>query len=127
MSYFDVNIEQTTTPEPGKHKVGDFTPFYVAIGICSVVVGFLFLLNLYFCCSRYHSYWLDHNTGNRWLLPVWTKTPHQQPPLDCTELEGSRLVQLSREQQEVFQPAEPVLGQDERQQFFELRKRESDL
>lgn len=24
--------------------------------------------------------------GNRWILPIWTKTPHLQPPLDLTEL-----------------------------------------
>lgn len=30
-------------------------------------------------------HWI-HCLGNRWILPIWTKTPHKQPPLDLTEL-----------------------------------------
>lgn len=26
--------------------------------------------------------------GNRWIVSLWTATPHQNPPLDLTELEG---------------------------------------
>jgi hypothetical protein len=26
--------------------------------------------------------------GNQYLIPVWTRTPHKQAPLDLTELEG---------------------------------------
>ncbi|KAJ9591019.1 hypothetical protein L9F63_027775 [Diploptera punctata] len=59
---------------------GDFTPFYVTITICTVLGAFLFLLNIILCCSRYKKYWQDSNTGNRWILPIWTKTPHKQPP-----------------------------------------------
>lgn len=28
------------------------------------------------------------NTGNRWMVTLWTATPHKQPPLDLTELEN---------------------------------------
>lgn len=55
--------------------------------------------------------------GNRWILPIWTKTPHQQPPLDYTELEKCPLPP-----QQVFDTAEvPV-------EYIELKhKKESDL
>jgi len=55
--------------------------------------------------------------GNRWILPIWTKTPHQQPPLDYTELEKCPLPP-----QQVFDTAEIPL------QYVELtHKKESDL
>lgn len=48
-----------------KHEYGDFTPFYIAITICSVIGGFLFILNIVFCwCSRHREYWQDRHTGN---------------------------------------------------------------
>lgn len=68
---------------------GDFTPFYVVITICTVIGFTLFLLNIIFCCcSRYKDYWQDSDTGNRWIVSIWTKTPTKQPPLDYTELEN---------------------------------------
>ncbi|XP_026747629.1 uncharacterized protein LOC113508745 [Trichoplusia ni] len=70
-------------------KVGDFTPFYIAIAICSVIFGFLLILNIVCCCSRYSDYWLDRHTGNRWIVSIWSATPHKQPPLDFTELESN--------------------------------------
>lgn len=30
--------------------------------------------------------------GNRWLVSIWTATPHAQPPLDVTELEEIKYV-----------------------------------
>lgn len=30
---------------------------------------------------------LTHLIGNRWIVSLWTATPHQNPPLDLTELE----------------------------------------
>lgn len=55
--------------------------------------------------------------GNRWILPIWTKTPHQQPPLDYTELEKYPLPP-----QQVFDTAEIPL------EYMELtHKKESDL
>lgn len=28
-------------------------------------------------------------TGNRWIVSIWSATPHKQPPLDFTELESN--------------------------------------
>lgn len=55
--------------------------------------------------------------GNRWILPIWTKTPHNQPPLDYTELEKCPVPP-----QQVFDTAEVPL------EYMELtHKKESDL
>ncbi|XP_059489107.1 uncharacterized protein LOC132204549 [Neocloeon triangulifer] len=72
-----------------KREYGDFTPFYITICICLVVVAALLLLNFIFCCCSEHAgYWSDINTGNQLLIPIWTRTPHNQLPLDISELEG---------------------------------------
>lgn len=71
------------------HIYGDFTPFYITIAICTVVIVLLVGLNIVFrCCSRHSNYWKDPYTGNRWICSLWTGTPHRQPPLDLVELEG---------------------------------------
>lgn len=44
-------------------SVGDFTPFYIVIAICSIILGCMIILNVVFCCSRYSDYWLDRHTG----------------------------------------------------------------
>lgn len=45
-------------------EIGDFTPFYATITICTLLGGFLFILNIVFgCCSSYREYWADGNTG----------------------------------------------------------------
>lgn len=55
--------------------------------------------------------------GNRWILPIWTKTPHLQPPLDYTELE-----KCPQPPQQVFDTADVPL------EYMELtHKKESDL
>ncbi|KAF4526176.1 hypothetical protein B566_EDAN015233 [Ephemera danica] len=72
-----------------EREYGDFTPFYVTIIICGVIALAIILLNIIFCCSsQYKDYWLNSNTGNRYLIPIWSRTPHNQPPLDYSELEG---------------------------------------
>jgi len=110
----------TATHDPRLHEkiFGDFTAFYVTITICTVLGAFLFLLNIALCCcSRYKKYWQDSNTGNRWILPIWTKTPHLQPPLDYTELE-----KCPQPPQQVFDTADVPL------EYMELtHKKESDL
>ncbi|XP_045784956.1 uncharacterized protein LOC123880713 [Maniola jurtina] len=113
-------------------KVGDFTKFYVVIAICSVFLGLLIILNVVCCCSRYSEYWLDRHTGNRWIVSIWSATPHKQPPLDFTELESQyQYVQYSypedrTEYREV--PAsvsrQPLTAS---QEYLELHKRESDI
>ncbi|KAJ8950632.1 hypothetical protein NQ318_010831 [Aromia moschata] len=71
-----------------KHEYSDFKPFYIAIAICTVIGFSLFILNIVLgCCSRYSGYWNDKHTGNRWIVSLWTSTPHKQPALDYTELE----------------------------------------
>lgn len=52
-------------------KVGDFTPFYIAIAICSVILGAIIILNVVCCCSRYSDYWLDRHTGGFTLSSYW--------------------------------------------------------
>lgn len=69
MSAYEI---QTSFTENGTYKainpilskVGDFTHFYIAIAICSVLFGFLLILNIVCCCSRYSDYWLDRHTGS---------------------------------------------------------------
>ncbi|XP_067003270.1 uncharacterized protein [Anabrus simplex] len=105
----------TEVPPPLFEKeFGDYSAFYTTITVCTVLGAFLFLLNIIFgCCSKYKEYWEDGNTGNRWLVSIWTKTPHQQPPLDITELEKCYVVP-----QKVYELPEG---------YMELQKRESDL
>ncbi|XP_050315556.1 uncharacterized protein LOC126750094 [Anthonomus grandis grandis] len=78
----------TTTAEPYVAKydhIGDFTPFYIAITFCAIIGISLFILNIVLgCCSSYSEYWKDRHTGNRWIVSLWTATPHKQPPLDHT-------------------------------------------
>ena len=46
------------------HEHGDYTTFYAAITICSVIGGLLFILNIVFCwCSQHRQYWQDRHTG----------------------------------------------------------------
>lgn len=145
-----------------KNTAGDFTPFYTAIGICTVLGVALILLNIFFCCcSKHKHYWQDSNTGskyfhhifhcaltvhngcvflfipfflshvwnlcvfwigNRWILPIWSKTPHLQPPLDYTELDKSWLPAP-------VEFVEPEYSYEERLPavYLELQKRESDI
>ncbi|KAJ8976352.1 hypothetical protein NQ317_005570, partial [Molorchus minor] len=152
-----------------KHEYSDFRPFYVAIGICTVIGISIFVLNIVLgCCSRHSRYWNDRHTvlnviigkqffpryyrlqvnpatprerrvqahlelaelveilarllvmrksdtqlafcclgigiersSNRWIVSLWTATPHQQPPLDYTELEN---VHISPQQQHTNYP-----------------------
>lgn len=107
-----------------KHEPGDFTPFYTAIGICTVIGAALILLNVFFCCcSRHRDYWTDSNTGNRWVLPIWSKTPHLQPPLDYTELDKSWLPTVEYVEEPVLYEAHERLPTV----YLELQKRESDI
>lgn len=89
MSTIEERSEYLNNPYFTKHIYGDFTAFYVTIGICSVFLAVLILVNILFgCCSKYKDYWQDRHTGNRFLVSLWTSTAHKQPPLDLHELEG---------------------------------------
>ncbi|RVE47854.1 hypothetical protein evm_007485 [Chilo suppressalis] len=116
--------------------IGDFSPFYIAIAICTVILGLLLILNVVCCCSKYSDYWLDRHTGNRWIVSIWSTTPHKQPPLDFTELEGqNHFVHQyhSEEYREVvkgeseFPPSISRQPLHSSQEYLELHKRESDI
>ncbi|KAH8307081.1 hypothetical protein KR044_004499 [Drosophila immigrans] len=76
------------------HIYGSYTPFYVTIAICTVVLGSIIILNIILgCCSKHRKYWQDRHTGNRWLVSIWSSTPHKQSPLDFTELKDASYFQ----------------------------------
>ncbi|XP_011501386.1 PREDICTED: uncharacterized protein LOC105365026 [Ceratosolen solmsi marchali] len=108
---------------------GDFTPFYVAISICSVIGGFLIIINIaFYYCSQYKSYWRNRHTGNRWIQSLWTVTPHNNPPLDLSELEkGIKTYKSDIHEVVQYQQEEIERGTQQPQQYIELQKRESDI
>uniref|UniRef100_A0A069DP63 Uncharacterized protein n=1 Tax=Panstrongylus megistus TaxID=65343 RepID=A0A069DP63_9HEMI len=136
MSVNDDPNEFMKNPIYLKHKeFGDFTAFYATITVCTIFGFALFILNIFFCwCSKHRDYWQDSNTGNRWVLPIWTKTPYRQPPLDLTELENTI---AKRPAYEVYGTGEEedlgTVSQGRRadtpgsREYLELQKRESDL
>lgn len=67
---------------------------------------------MYFICTN-----INEIAGNRYIVSLWTATPHQQPPLDLTELQ-----EVIPRQQVVYAPL-PA----EKVQFLDLQKRESDI
>ncbi|KAG5872920.1 hypothetical protein JTB14_031078 [Gonioctena quinquepunctata] len=84
----------------------------------------LFLLNIILgCCSKYSGYWNDRHTGNRWIVSLWTATPHQQPALDYTELQDISVPSVPRQHVIYHHPPETPPPQE----FLELKKRESDI
>lgn len=104
--------------------VGDFSPFYIAITLCTIIGFTLFILNIALgCCSKYRGYWNDRHTGNRWIVSLWTSTPHNQPPLDYS----TELKEISSKNQVVYyHPQEEE--HPERAEFLEIRtKRESEI
>lgn len=153
MSILDEREDYLKNPFFVKHEYGDFTPFYVAVTICSVIFAFLCILNIGFCwCSRYRNYWQSPHTGkfyklfyllcflvgfiifssfvqlgNRWLQPLWTVLPHKTPPLDLSELEPGRL--NTQEKQEVLQyhNPKPYKSAAQTQEYMEMQKRESEI
>lgn len=54
-------------------------------------------------------------TGNRYILPIWIKTPAKQAPLDLRELETN------------YSKVKPVYDSGVPQEFVELHKKESDI
>lgn len=92
MSTIEERTAYLKNPFLTKAIYGDFSPFYITIGICTVIGISIFVLNIVLgCCSKHREYWQDRHTGNRWLVSIWTATPHKQPPLDLTELEDVRI------------------------------------
>lgn len=117
MTTIEERSEYLKNPFLGRPIYGDFSPFYTTIAVCSVFCAVIFILNIVLgCCSKHKQYWQDRHsgkyfvklcmsfmfdvcvckfykyvylcmTGNRWIVSLWTATPHQNPPLDLTELE----------------------------------------
>lgn len=144
MSTVEERIAYTFNPlrylTPKLH--GDYTPFYVTITIFSVFALFLILLNcICFCCSKYQWYWKSKHTGNRWLFfgPVWTSTPHEQPPADISELKDKIIYDayddiergqtaeysiMAHEQPQRKQYQSPHHQQPRQMEYVEMQKRE---
>lgn len=63
--------------------------------------------------------------GNRWLVSLWTTTPHNQPALDYTELQD---IQVVHQQQVVYHhPPTTEPTPPPQLQYLELKKKESDI
>lgn len=100
----------------------NFEKFHIVIAVCTLIGAILFILNIALgCCSRYSEYWNDPHTGNRWIISLWTATPHRQPPLDYTELQTISIPQT----QVVYEAQIPEPRQE--LQYLELKKRESEI
>nr|CAH7757777.1 unnamed protein product [Callosobruchus chinensis] len=128
-SVLDERDAYLKSPYFKKHEYSDFSPFYITITICTVIGLTIFLINIFLgCCSRYSEYWNDRHTGNRWIVSLWTATPHQQPSLDYTELQDISIVP---EQKIIYQHQHPVVYQHAQgptvppEETYELKKRES--
>uniref|UniRef100_A0A336LSN1 CSON003220 protein n=1 Tax=Culicoides sonorensis TaxID=179676 RepID=A0A336LSN1_CULSO len=92
MSTVEERLAYLNNPIKTPPLIGDYTPFYVTIAICTVFGAFLIALNVICaCCSKNKDYWQDKHTGNRWIWfgPFWTATPHEQPPCDLSELKDA--------------------------------------
>lgn len=149
MSTIDERQAYLNNPYFTGHIYGNFSPFYVTIAICTVILVSIILLNVILaCCTKHKHYWRDRHTGNRWLVSIWSATPHKQPPLDFTELKDAShfprtetrhifndeeietgVVVGRQEQQQFFhqqeRPARP--SRPQREEYVELQKRESDI
>ncbi|XP_046832241.1 uncharacterized protein LOC124954711 isoform X2 [Vespa velutina] len=129
MSILDEREEYLKNPYFVKHEYGDFTPFYITITICSVIGGFIFLLNIVFCwCSRHRAYWQDRHTGNRYIQSLWTVLPHKTPPLDLTELESIHTTQpIVKSEVIEYHDTESQGKGSNSQEYLEMHKRESEI
>ncbi|KAL5291441.1 hypothetical protein ACFFRR_010690 [Megaselia abdita] len=150
MSTIDEREYYKNNPYFTGHIYGNFSPFYATIAVCTVIGVFVLLLNIICtCCSKYKHYWTDRHTGNRWLVSIWSATPHKQPPLDYTELE---VVSKNRpittqvfnedieaqvpihqpshsysQPQRFHRPESRGTQRQQREEYVELQKRESDI
>jgi spore maturation protein CgeB len=66
--------------------------------------------------------------GNRWIQSLWTVTPHNNPPLDLSELEkGIKTYKSDTHEVVQYHQEEIERGTQQPQQYMELQKRESDI
>lgn len=117
---------------------GDYTPFYVTIAIFTVFGVFLILLNsICACCSENRRYWKERHTGNRYIFfgPFWTSTPHEQPPIDLSELKDKIIYDMyddiergrSAEYSVVTHELPATHKLPRQMEYVELQKRESEI
>lgn len=71
-------------------------------------------------------------SGNRWVISLWSSTPHNQPPLDLSELESNRIIETNTEPRrnihiEEIGPSTSRQPLTSSQEYLELHKRESDI
>lgn len=149
MTTVDERLEYLNNPIKVPPLIGDYTPFYVTIAIFTIFGTFLILLNaICMCCSRNKEYWIDKHTGNRWLFfgPVWTSTPHEQPPLDLSELKDKKIFDaydleaqgeaaeysVTQHEEPILRPQRPLTSHQKPTyqkptEYVELQKRESEI
>lgn len=73
-SVFDDRTAYLRSPYYTKEKTGDYTPFYIAVTICSILGVSIFLLNIILgCCSRYSGYWNSRHTGMTFCIYIFLK------------------------------------------------------
>lgn len=75
------NSTEELTEYMGYNKfVADYTPFYTALIICSILVTILLLVNwICCCCHPYKQYWSDPDTGNRFASFIFVRSAKQKP------------------------------------------------
>lgn len=135
MSHLDDPNEYTRNPLFSQHEPSNYVKFYVALALCTAFAIFLCVFNIFFCfISKHKNYWQDSNTGNRWLLPIWVKTPTGQPPVDITELEQKYWPQVLEYEAQKKQQIESVYESRlslptsaTGDYYIEYQKRESDI
>ncbi|KAI5701031.1 uncharacterized protein LOC103513672 isoform X1 [Diaphorina citri] len=135
MSHLDDPDEYKRNPLFSHHEPSNYVPFYVALALCTAFAIFLCVLNIFFCCiSKHKDYWKDTNTGNRWILPIWVKTPAGQPPVDITELEQKywpQVLQYEAQKKEqiesVYESRVSLPTSAAGDYYMEYQKRESDI
>lgn len=125
MSVLDERRAYEKNPYFTGHIYGNFSPFYVTIAICTVILGSIIILNVIIgCCSKHRKYWKDRHTGNRWLVSIWSSTPHLQPPLDFTELKDASYFQRFHPKPQLFhediESQEVPIHQPLQQQEYQL-------
>lgn len=112
----DDKTEFMTNPYYDQHEPSNYQTFYVTLAVCTLFAFALLVVNLFLCCfSKHRHYWRNSETGNRYILPIWIKTPAKQAPLDLKELETN------------FSKPKPVYDSGVPQEFVELHKKESDI
>ncbi|KAI8041589.1 hypothetical protein M5D96_005854, partial [Drosophila gunungcola] len=113
------------------HIYGNFSPFYVTIAICTVVLGTIIILNIILgCCSKHRKYWQDRHTGNRWLPTTHQQVFPDDVVIGVDDLEPVHSAHHHHQQQHQRPPrpeGRTLHQQRQREEYVELQKRESDI